>query len=42
VDLGFSVAGVIMGARFRVFGQVHLALGSKPRSIFLAKVCFGN
>jgi len=36
--LGFSVGDVIMGSRFRLFGQFYLALGANPLSQFMAQV----
>ena len=36
-DLGFSVGDVTIGACFRLFGQVYIALVAKPTGYFLAQ-----
>ena len=38
LGLGFSVGDVVMGACFRLFGHVYLALGANPASHVLAKL----
>jgi len=42
LGLGFPVGDVIIGAGFRFFSRVYLALGANPTSHFWAQVFLGN